>query len=93
MTGGLTMCLGELQELTGHLLKNMHKGAKRNQNMGAAVLAKWPKMAAEMIKVDPKGFTGTTWRRSGATAMADNGESAINLKRARGWQSDKVVQG
>eukprot|EP00957_Ditylum_brightwellii_P035445 2687666-Ditylum_brightwellii.AAC.1 len=25
--------------------------------------------------------------------MADNGESAINLKCARGWQSNKVVQG
>eukprot|EP00957_Ditylum_brightwellii_P132931 10136416-Ditylum_brightwellii.AAC.1 len=50
-------------------------------------------MAAKMIKVDPKGFTGTIWCRSGTTAMADNGESAINLKRAGGWQSDKVVQG
>eukprot|EP00957_Ditylum_brightwellii_P199623 15218185-Ditylum_brightwellii.AAC.1 len=45
-----------------------------------------------MIKVDPKGFTGTTWCRSGATAMADNGESAINLKHAGCWQSNKVVQ-
>eukprot|EP00957_Ditylum_brightwellii_P071239 5415221-Ditylum_brightwellii.AAC.1 len=71
----------------------MHKGAKRSQNMGASVLTKWPKMAAKIIKVDPKGFTGTTWRRSGTTAMADNGEFAINLKRARGWQSIKVVQG
>eukprot|EP00957_Ditylum_brightwellii_P169113 12871835-Ditylum_brightwellii.AAC.1 len=25
--------------------------------------------------------------------MADQGESAINLKHARGWQSNKVVQG
>eukprot|EP00957_Ditylum_brightwellii_P186728 14218701-Ditylum_brightwellii.AAC.1 len=82
MTGGLTMYLGELQELTGHLLKIMHKGAKRNTNMGASLLGKWPKMAVEMIKVDPKGFTGTTWCRSGATALADSRESAINLKRA-----------
>ena len=87
------MYLGELQEPTGCLLKNVHKGAKHSQNMGASVLAKWPKIAAEMIKVDPKGFTGTTWRRSGATTLADSGESAINLKRAGGWQSDKVVQG
>eukprot|EP00957_Ditylum_brightwellii_P178968 13633124-Ditylum_brightwellii.AAC.1 len=50
-------------------------------------------MAAKMIKVDPKGFTSTIWRRSGATTMANNGESAINLKRAGGWQSNKVVQG
>eukprot|EP00957_Ditylum_brightwellii_P199426 15201611-Ditylum_brightwellii.AAC.1 len=62
----------------------MHKGAKRNQNIGASVLAKWPKMAAKMIIIDPKGFTGTTWHRSGATTIADNGESAINLKHAEG---------
>eukprot|EP00957_Ditylum_brightwellii_P028964 2187912-Ditylum_brightwellii.AAC.1 len=67
----------------------MHKGAKRNQNMGASVLAKWPKMAAKMIKVDPKGFTSTTWCRSRATALAGSRESAINLKCAGGWQSDK----
>eukprot|EP00957_Ditylum_brightwellii_P114624 8741553-Ditylum_brightwellii.AAC.1 len=67
----------------------MHKGAKRSKNMGASVLAKWPKMAAKMIKVDPKGFNGTTWRKSGATTLADSGESAIKLKRAGGWQSNK----
>eukprot|EP00957_Ditylum_brightwellii_P028816 2176830-Ditylum_brightwellii.AAC.1 len=50
-------------------------------------------MAAKMIKIDPAGFTGITWHRSGTTAMADNGESVINLKCARGWQSNKVVQG
>eukprot|EP00957_Ditylum_brightwellii_P208803 15358988-Ditylum_brightwellii.AAC.1 len=43
MTGGLTMYMGELQEATGCFLKNMHKGAKHNQNMGKSVLAKWPK--------------------------------------------------
>eukprot|EP00957_Ditylum_brightwellii_P106262 8106427-Ditylum_brightwellii.AAC.1 len=85
MTGGLTMYLGELQDPTGCLLKNVHKGEKCNQNMGASVLTKWPKMPAKIIKVEPKGFTGTTWRRSGTTSMADNGESAINLKHARGW--------
>eukprot|EP00957_Ditylum_brightwellii_P198036 15087871-Ditylum_brightwellii.AAC.1 len=36
MSGGLTMYLGEIQEPTGCLLKNMHKGAKHNQNMGAS---------------------------------------------------------
>eukprot|EP00957_Ditylum_brightwellii_P134863 10282182-Ditylum_brightwellii.AAC.1 len=93
MTGGLTMYLGELQEPTGHFLKNMHKGVKHSQNMGTSILAKWHKMTVKMIKIDPAGFTGTTWHRSGTTAMTDNGESAINLKHAGGWQSDKVVQG
>eukprot|EP00957_Ditylum_brightwellii_P058966 4471714-Ditylum_brightwellii.AAC.1 len=50
--------------------------------MGKSVLAKWPKMAAKMIKVDTTGFTDTCWHRSGATTMADQGESAINLKYA-----------
>ena len=80
MTGGLTTYLGELQDPTGHFLKKIQKGAQCNQNMDKSVLTKWPKMAAEMIKVDPTGFIGTCWRRSGATAMADQGESAINLK-------------
>eukprot|EP00957_Ditylum_brightwellii_P100818 7684353-Ditylum_brightwellii.AAC.1 len=71
MTGGLTMYLGELQEPTGCFLKNMHKGAKRIQNMGKSVLTKWPKMAAKMIKVDRTGFTGTCWHRSGTTVMAN----------------------
>eukprot|EP00957_Ditylum_brightwellii_P191824 14603322-Ditylum_brightwellii.AAC.1 len=60
------MYLGELQEPTGRFLKNMHKGAKHNQNMGKSILVKY-----------------------GATAMVDQGESAINLKCARGWQSNK----
>eukprot|EP00957_Ditylum_brightwellii_P108751 8296270-Ditylum_brightwellii.AAC.1 len=93
MTGGPTMYLGELQDPTGCFLKNMHKGAKRNQNMGKSVLAKWPKMVTKMIKVDPTCFIGTCWHRSGAAAMANQGESTINLKRAGGWQSKKVVQG
>eukprot|EP00957_Ditylum_brightwellii_P118780 9059037-Ditylum_brightwellii.AAC.1 len=71
----------------------MHKGKKCNQNMGESVLTKWPKMAAKMIKIDPQRYTGTCWCRTGATAMASKGESAINLKHARGWQSSKVVQG
>eukprot|EP00957_Ditylum_brightwellii_P164019 12488098-Ditylum_brightwellii.AAC.1 len=50
-------------------------------------------MAADMIKVDPTGFTGICWRRSGATTMANQGESAISLKHAGGWKSNKVVQG
>eukprot|EP00957_Ditylum_brightwellii_P101975 7772567-Ditylum_brightwellii.AAC.1 len=84
MTGGLTMYLGGLQEPSGCFLKNMHKGVKRNQNMGKSVLTKWPKMVAKMIKVDPTGFSGTCWCRPGATAMADQGESAIKLKRTGG---------
>eukprot|EP00957_Ditylum_brightwellii_P200543 15288866-Ditylum_brightwellii.AAC.1 len=83
------MYLSELQEPTGCFLKNMYKGAKCKQNIGESVLTKWPKMVAEMIKINPTGFTGTTWHRSGTTAMADNGESAINLKHAGGWQSNK----
>eukprot|EP00957_Ditylum_brightwellii_P072587 5516170-Ditylum_brightwellii.AAC.1 len=40
-----------------------------------------------------KGYAGTCWRKCGATAMVNKGESAINLKHVGGWQSNKVVQG
>eukprot|EP00957_Ditylum_brightwellii_P020408 1538790-Ditylum_brightwellii.AAC.1 len=70
----------------------MHKGNKWNQNMGKSVLAKWPKLAAEKIKIDPQGYTGTCLHRFGTTTMANNGESSINLKCAGGWQSNKLVQ-
>ena len=54
------MYMGELQEPTDCFLKNMHKGAKHNQNMGKSELNKWLMMAAKMIKVNPTGFMGTS---------------------------------
>eukprot|EP00957_Ditylum_brightwellii_P161732 12314254-Ditylum_brightwellii.AAC.1 len=77
------------QEPTCRFLKNMHKGAKCNQNMGKSVLAKLPKMTAKIIKIDPQDYTDICWRRSGAIAMANKGESTINLKHAGCWQSNK----
>eukprot|EP00957_Ditylum_brightwellii_P106509 8126246-Ditylum_brightwellii.AAC.1 len=61
--------------------------------MGKRALHTWPTQAAEMLELDAAGYSGTCWRRSRATAMANSGAGIINLKRAGGWKSSTVAEG
>eukprot|EP00957_Ditylum_brightwellii_P149139 11357442-Ditylum_brightwellii.AAC.1 len=61
--------------------------------MGKRVLHTWPTQATEMLELDATGYSGTCWRRSGATAMANSGAGIINLKCAGGWKSSTVAEG
>eukprot|EP00957_Ditylum_brightwellii_P076191 5791556-Ditylum_brightwellii.AAC.1 len=63
------------------------KGKTCIQNMGERTLLTWPTQAVEMLEFDASRYSGTCWRRSRATAMADSGAGIINLKRAGGWKS------
>jgi hypothetical protein len=42
---------------------------------------------------NPEEYTSHSYRHSGATLIADNDGSVMQLKNAGGWQSDKVAQG
>eukprot|EP00957_Ditylum_brightwellii_P046535 3531539-Ditylum_brightwellii.AAC.1 len=61
--------------------------------MGQRVLHTWPTQAVEVLELDAAGYSGTCWRRSGATAMADSGTGIINLKHAGMWKSSTVAEG
>eukprot|EP00957_Ditylum_brightwellii_P149764 11405356-Ditylum_brightwellii.AAC.1 len=66
---------------------------QRLQNMGKSVLSKLPKLVAEILSLNKKGFTGTAWCRSRATALADGCAGVTNLKYAGGWKSNTVAEG
>eukprot|EP00957_Ditylum_brightwellii_P130832 9980107-Ditylum_brightwellii.AAC.1 len=74
MTAGMSTYLGKIPKKKGCLLKNYNANSKTHiQNMGEHGLHTWPTQDAEMLKLDTAGYSGTCWRRSGATAMADSG--------------------
>ena len=76
-------------------LRNWNVKAKmRIQNAGHGNISKIARMAAEELKLEnPKTFTMHSWRRSGATNLADAGCSITDLKRFGQWKSDSVAEG
>lgn len=49
------------------------------------------KAIAEFLNLNTANYTSHSFRRSSATAVADNGMSLLNLKRFGGWKSDTVA--
>lgn len=50
------------------------------------------KIALDLNKQDHEKYTSHSFRRSGATFLADAGASLLTLKQAGGWRSDTVAQ-
>ena len=74
-------------------LRNMNERSKtRIQNLGPNKMAEIPKLAAVLSREDPKLFSSHSWRRSGATNLADGGCSRMDLKRHGQWKSDTVAE-
>lgn len=76
------------------MIKNANSSAKNedsvySQNMGESNIRGWAKELAETLfnKPDASNYTGHTWRRTGATTLADEGITEIALKRAGNWTS------
>ena len=69
---------------------------RRNKHHGQVVGCKWfyqyPKLIAKSLGLDPKECSGHSVCRTGATFMADNGHSLLDLKRYGQWKSDSVAQ-
>lgn len=75
-------------------LRNWNKrGCKRFQNLGHSMIGKFPKEMAVDLGIDPTHFSTHSWRRSGATNLADGGCSLANLKRHGQWKSSTVAEG
>ena len=75
-------------------LRNPVRSNKRSgltvyaQNVGKNNFGEWGKEMAEFLgKDDPKMYTSHCWRRSGATNLANNGATELQLKRAGQWSS------
>ena len=65
----------------------------RIQNAGKTNLGKFAKETTEMLGLGPTKYSNHSWRRSGATNLADNGCSKTNLKCHGQWTSDTVAEG
>ena len=79
----------------GHFFRTYRKTLKRFivTPMGKNTIASAAKRIAKFLNLDPNGYGGHTWRRTGATELANSGASTIELKRAGRWKSDNVAHG
>lgn len=81
------------------LLRNPQKRVKAGgavfvQNLGKNNLGKWGKeLALVLSKEKPDTYTTHCWRYSGATNLANNGGTELQLKRAGQWDSIKSACG
>jgi integrase len=71
---------------------NSQSGRFENRVIGRDTLAKIPRSVATDLGLDAEKFSSHSIRRTAATLGADAGLSKVNLKRAGGWKSDKVVE-
>jgi integrase len=78
------------------LIKNANKSAslkkKYSQRTGQKTIMEWGRTYAKMLKKSNfNDYTSHTWRRTGATTLADEGISEVALKRAGHWKSAKAA--
>lgn len=67
----------------GRFLKKVNENGKATQNIGRNSLGLMPQKIAEYLKIpDADKFSGHTFRRTGATILADSGCQMMTLKRA-----------
>ena len=75
-------------------LKNYNANAKaRLQNAGKTNLGKFAKETVKDLGLEEAKSSNHSWRRSGATNLADSGCTMTNLKRHGQWTSDAVAEG
>jgi hypothetical protein len=79
-------------ERTGRLFRYLNSGRSTNRPIGKNKLSKYPQDVAKFLGLDPTGYSGHCWRRTGATILAEADVSLIQLKHAGGWRSDQVCQ-
>jgi hypothetical protein len=65
-----------------------------NRPLGEHTIAQSSIQIASFLGLNnPEEYTSHSYRHSGATLIAGNDGSVLQLKNADGWQSDKVAQG
>ena len=76
------------------LLKNYNaKYSNRKKKTGWRTMEKMCRRVEEVLDLKSGSLTTHTFRRSGATSLANAGATLIQLKRAGRWQSSKVAEG
>lgn len=79
---------------TGRIFRTIKHNKFRDTPKGIHKLRLIPKAIASFLELEhSEKYTGQCFRRSSATALADSGETRVNLKRHGGWKSDSVVEG
>lgn len=73
------------------MVKNAAKNLDTNvytQNMGRNAIELWERDFTKWLnKKDQSSYTGHTWRRTGATILADQGSGEVALKQVDHWKS------
>ena len=78
---------------SGRLLRQFLRGKFTGSPLGINQVRKVPKSIAEFLDLaEPEKYTGHSFRRSSASALADAGASREVLKRHGGWKSDAVAE-
>jgi len=77
---------------TGRFFRQIRNNKATKQPLGKDFFQQYPKIVAKFLgKPNADEFTGHSIRRTGATILADKGESKPCLKRYGRWRSDCVV--
>ena len=64
------------------------------QNIGHNTTSEWGKVMARRLGIDDwEKYTGHCFRRTGATQIADNGASIIQIMQRGNWRSSTVAEG
>lgn len=84
--------IGEDIELERVFLR-MENGKVQNRALGKNYLADISKEAARFLGLaSPDSYTSHTWRRSGATMLAESGVSTEGLRQYGGWKNAATAQ-
>lgn len=76
------------------LLINYNSEKCTKQPVGVNKIGKIPSQIATFLNLlDPRGYTGHSFRRTSATLLVDSGGDITSLKRHGGWKSTKVAEG
>lgn len=74
-------------------LMQLRFGKCTRQRVGDHSIGNVPKIVATFLELeDPKRFTGHSFRRSSATALAESGADILTIQRHGRWQSSTVAQ-
>ena len=84
--------LSEGCDQTSRFLKNRHVRSKtRHQNLGIKKIRGWANMFAKLLNLPfSVDYSSHSFRRTGATILADAGIDMINLKRMGRWKAIRV---
>lgn len=90
----LTRYMDSFEDKQGRFFRKLKNDLKPSlQPIGQAMLTTYPQRIAEYLKLpEPEKYTSHSFRHSGASILADELASVLQLQQAGGWESATVAQ-